>query len=565
MQLQTAEALGGVTVICAGKNGTLTGDAMMVTDVRTATRAYGVTGRGYEPTGSFVLGGRIVRPVDEPDLLFALRTAALANRSDVVAAEGGWRPVGNRLEAALIVAARKAGIERADILGRAPETGTVPFTYSRRLMATFHRQPIDGSILACVKGAPDRVLALCQRVRVDGAEAPLDESFRSAILAANHLLAIRGLRVIVVASGPVVSADELALTGLTFDGLIGIDDPPAIGASEAIESFRRAGVRTVMLTGDQPDTALAAAGELGIDYSPAKVLDGAEVDRLPDEVLQARLADVNVFSRVGPQARLRIVAGFKARGEVVAVVGDDVEEVAVSKADAEVMTPVPGPGLQALEVAIQEGRTVLDNVRKFIFYLVSCGLAGTLLLFGAAAAGWPIRLLIVQGLWLSLVTAVFPALALAAEPSQADVMQRPPADLRSALLSARFLQAIAFYALLMAGATLLVVGWCQYAGVPAGRAITMNFLVLGLAQLLHLGNARDSRPVLRPSRVVANRLALTAVGLALVLQVLAVRVQPLRELLRLEPLTGVEWLLVVVAGAIPAVAGQAIKAMRDSR
>jgi Ca2+-transporting ATPase len=431
-------------------------------------------------------------------------------------------------------------------------------------MATFHRQPIYGSILACVKGVPDRVLARCHRVRVDGIDAALDGSFRTAILAANHLMAIRGLRVVAVASGLVADVDEAALTGLTFDGLIGIADPPVPGASAAVESFRQAGVRTVMLTRDQPEAALAAAGVLGIGYSDANVLDGAEVDSLPDERLRERLADASVFSRIGSQARLRIVAGFKARGEVVAVVGSDLGDVACSAADAEVTPPVPSR-LQALEVAIQEGRTVLDNVRKFIFYLVSCGLAGTLLLLGAWAAGWPPRLLIVQGIWLSLITAVFPALALAAEPSEADVMRRPPRNLRTELLAARFLWGIAFYALLMAGAALLVVGWCWYAGVPAGQATTMNFIALGLAQLLHLGNARDSRPVLRPGRVAANRLALVAVSLALLLQVLALRIQPLRELLRLESLTGIEWLVVVVAGALPAAAGQAVKAMKVPR
>jgi Ca2+-transporting ATPase len=471
------------------------------------------------------------------------------------------------MEAALVVAARKAGIERADILDRAPEIGDVPFTDARRLMATFHRQPVGESVLACVKGAPDRVLPLCRRVRVDGVEGPLDEAFRASILGANHLMAIRGLRVIAVASGPVAAADELALAALTFDGLIGIADPPVPGAPEAVEAFRQAGVRTVMVTGDQQEAAVAAAGELGIDYSALKVLDGSEVDALADEALRDRLADVNVFSRVGPGGKRRIVAGLQARGEVVAVLGGGAADAAALEAAGVGAVTQAGKGrpLDALGDAIQEGRTVLDNVRKFVFYVLSCGLAGTMLLAGAIAAGWPVRLLVVQALWLSLVTAVLPALALAAEPPQPDVMQRPPRHLRAALASPAFLRAVFFYAALLGGATLLVVGWSRYAGVPAGRAITMNFMALALAQVFHLGNARDTRPVIRLKRVLANRFALGAVGLVIALQVLAVTAPPLRQLLHLEPLGRTEWLVVIVAGLIPAVAGQAVKALRSGR
>lgn len=567
MQLRTAETLGGVTVICASKAGALAGDAMMVTDVRTATRAYGVTGDGYAPTGSFVRERRTVTPAAEPDLLFALRTAALANRSGAVWSEQGWRALGDPLEAALVVAARKAGIERADIVSRAPEIHALPFTAARGMMATFHRQPADNLVLACVKGNPDRVLPLCRGVRVGGAEAPFDQTILAGLLNANHLLAIRGLTVIAVASGTVDGADESALNGLTLDGLIGVMAPPAAGAPEAIEAFRQAGVRTVLLTADQRETAVAAAGELGIDYSPLKVLDGREVDALDDEALCERVADVNVFSRVGPEAKRRIVAGFQARGEVVAVVGDTVGDVdALQVADVHLATAPSGRRpLEVLTQAILEGRVYVDNIQKFVFYLFSCGLAGTLLLAGAAAAGWPVALLAIQALWLSLVTAVFPALALAAEPPQPDVMQRPPRNLRAALLSRSFVRAIIVYGLLMAAATLLVVAWSWSVGVDAGHAVTMNFMALALAQLLHLGNARDLRPVVTPRRAFANRFALLAVGVVVVLQVLAVTTEPLRWLLHLEPLAAAEWLVVIVAGLIPAVAGQVFKTLRRGK
>jgi Ca2+-transporting ATPase len=237
------------------------------------------------------------------------------------------------------------------------------------------------------------------------------------------------------------------------------------------------------------------------------------------------------------------VAGLEARGEVVAMVEDN-------------------RALEALGAAIQEGRVVQDNIRKFVFYLFSCGLAGTLLFVGAAVSGWPVPMLMAQALWLSLVTAAFPALALTAEPAQPDVMHRPPRSLRAALSSPTFFRAILFYATLLAAATLFVVAWSRYAGIPAGRAITMNFMALALAQLLHLGNARDSGPVLSAKRATANAFALTAVGVALALQVLAVGTAPLRHVLHLEPLTSGDWVVVVLAGLMPAVAGQVLKSFR---
>src|SRR5688572_1507639 len=289
MQPHRAETIGAVTVVCTSRSGPLTGHAMMVTDVRTATRAYGVTGDGYAPGGTFVSGGRALPADSDPDLWLTLRIAAMTSHADVTQTVGGWTPRGDPLDAALTVAARKAGIDRSEMLFRASEIGTLPYSVRRGLMATFHRGLQVGAVTAFVKGAPDRVLALCSHLQSDGVQVPLDDAARASALSANHLMATRGLRVIALAHGTVNRPQEDGLANLTFAGLVGLSDPPAPGAMEAIEAFRQAGVRTVMLTGDQRETAAAAADELGLEHGAPAVLDGLELERMPDVDLRERL------------------------------------------------------------------------------------------------------------------------------------------------------------------------------------------------------------------------------------------------------------------------------------
>jgi Ca2+-transporting ATPase len=564
MQSHTTETIGAVTVVCTSRTGPLTGHAMMVTDVRTATRAYGVTGDGYAPGGTFVTGGRAVPADSDPDLWLTLRIAATTSHADVTETAGGWTPRGDPMDAALTVAARKAGIERSDMLFRASEIATLPYSVRRGLMATFHRGLHGGTLTACVKGAPDRVLALCSHMQSDGARVPLDDVARASVLTANRLMATRGLRVIALARGNVDRPQEEGLANLTFAGLIGLSDPPAPGAAEAIEAFRQAGVRTVMLTGDQRETAAATAGELGLEHGSPAVLDGPELERMPDVDLRERLGRVNVFSRVTPQAVRRIVNGLRMRGEVVMMVGQRVTQAATLRSGtASAPAWRSATALDEVVSAIRQGRVYIDNVRKLVFYIVSCGLAGTLLFLGAGGFGW--KMPVAHAVWLALVTAVFPALALKAEPAQPDVMQRPPRTLRAALMSPAYVRAIVVYAAFLTVATLLVVGWSRAAGIPAERAMTMNIMALGHAQLLHLGNARDRAPVLSPARAFANGPALFAVGLALTLQVMTVMAAPLREWLHLAPLAPIDWAVVAVAGVLPAIAGQLLKGTHRAR
>ena len=574
-RLPAVETLGAVTILCTDKTGTLTAGAMTVTEIRTAHRVYRVTGTGYAPDGAFFLGDAAALPQTDPDLLSALRIGATVNRADAMLSDGTWVAHGDPTEAALVVAARKAGIERADVVRERPETADVPFSSHRAMMATFHRSEGDPRVVAYVKGAPQRVLRLCTTEQVSGGIQPLDSHRLDALMASNHDMAARGLRVLAVAYGDVARAEESALAGLVFVGLVGMNDPPAPGVKDAIRAFAGAGVTTVMITGDQAGTAQAVARDLGLVASGT--LDGRQVDALSDDALRSRLGDVSVFSRVSPEAKLRIVAAYQARGDIVAMIGDGVNDAAaLRKADVGVTMGGRGSDVaretsavvlqddrfETIGVAMEEGRVVFDNIRKFVFYLFSCNLAEIIVLLGTSAAGLPLPLEPIQVLWLNLVTDTAPALALALEPAEPGVMSRPPRDPAAAIVSWSFLRHVSGYAVLIAASALVIVVWTSVTGVPARRAMTMTFMALALAQLFHLGNARDARAVVTPDRALANPAALWAVVIVVCLQLAAVYVDPVARLLHVEPLGVFEWSLVLAAGAVPGVAGQTVKLLR---
>jgi Ca2+-transporting ATPase len=570
-RLPIVETLGSATVICTDKTGTLTAGEMTVTTVRLAAGEIGVTGAGTAPDGGFTLEGRPLDPAAHPELLALLRAAALASRGDVSLVDGAWRARGDPTEAALVVAARKAGLEVHRLREEWPEVGEVPFSSARLLMATFHRA--DDGLVACVKGAPRRVVELSTAARTAEGTRSLDAAGREALLDANRELAARGLRVLAVATATVAGTDESALRGLTFLGFVGLSDPAAAGVPETIRAFAAAGIRTVMLTGDQRLTAETIGTALGLLAPGQRALEGRAVERMPDDELTRAAGETTVFSRVSPEAKLRIVAAYQRRGEVVAMLGDGVNDAAaLRQADIGVAMGIRGTDVAkeaadliladdrfpTIAAAVEEGRVIFENLRKFVFYLFSCNLAEILVLLGAGLAGVPAVLLPLQILWLNLLTDTFPALALAVEPAEPGTMRRPPRDPRGPILSAAALRSVVGYAVLIALVSLAAYWWGRDAdGATLGT--TMAFMTLAFAQIFHLGNARREGPVLRPSVALRNRVALAAAALAAGLQLLAVLAPPLARVLRLTPLGVREWAVVAALALVPAVLGQALK------
>jgi Ca2+-transporting ATPase len=574
-RLPAVETLGSATVVCTDKTGTLTAGEMAVSVIVIDGREIAVTGTTYEPNGEFRDGDRAIRPSENPILSEALRIGAVANRAELVHEDGQWRPVGDPTEVALLVAARKAELDRDRLLEELPEVAAVPFSSERQWMATFHRTRDDASIVY-VKGAPGRIIERSTRELTASGERVLDAPGRQRLLDLNRALAARGLRVLAAARGAAHEPAESNVRDLTFVGLIGISDPPAEGVAETIQLFREAGVRTVMITGDQRLTAVAVARQLGLTDSEEGALDGKELATLDKATLTARLERTGVFNRVTPSDKLRIIEALQDRGDIVAMLGDGVNDAAaLKKADIGVAMGRRGTDIakEAADVvleddrfatvaaAIEEGRVIFDNIRKFVFYLFSCNLAEVIILLSAGLTGLPLPLLPLQILWLNIVTDTFPALALALEPREGDVMKRPPRDPDEAILSRPFLGQIALYASVIAASTLAAFVIALGRG-SEDRAITVAFVTLALAQGFHLGNARSTGPVLSWARIRGNPWALGALGLVIALQLAAVYVPALASVLRVVPLTGADWALVLPAAVLPAVVGQGLRLLR---
>ena len=437
------------------------------------------------------------------------------------------------------------------------------------MMATFRGSGDD--LVAFVKGAPAAVLLRCGGLRTDSGRQRLDESMRHSLHDTQEALARSGLRMLAVASGPVAGTAEAALTDLTFEGFVALADPVAPGVRSTVALLRGAGLRTVMITGDQRATAEAVGRAVGLVDGPARIVEGRELEATTAPQLAARISGVHAFSRVSPEHKLLIVEALQHRGEIVAMLGDGVNDAAaLKKADVGVAMGVRGTDVakqaaaivlqddrfETVAAAVEEGRVIFDNIRKFVFYLFSCNVAEILVLLVAGLAGLPLPLTPLQLLWLNMVTDTFPALALAMEPGDATVMRRPPRDPQEAILSPAFLTAIFAYAAMITAVTLGSY-WSALRHAP-DRAGTIAFMTLALAQIAHLGNARSDRHVLAPRRAAANVFAILGLGVALALQ-LVTTTTPLARILDVAPLETGDWLLVAGLAALPAVVGQLAK------
>jgi Ca2+-transporting ATPase len=571
--LPAVEALGSTTVICSDKTGTLTGGQMTATVLEVGGRRLTISGGAEALEGQILLDDQPISVSDAPGLELALRISALANRARIVE---GTRVEGDPTEGALLVLARKLGLGRDALIAEHPEIGEIPFTSERKLMATFHGKP-DGGRVAFVKGAPDRVTELStQRLGAEGTSS-LGPADRSALLNRNRELGAEGLRVLALAHRDLpaeVETTDKALSDLTFVGLVGIEDPPAPGVEETIRTFDAAGIRTVMITGDQAVTAKAIGERLGIGGPEAETLEGSKLARMDDEELARTVERTAIFSRIAPADKLRIVEAFQRRGDVVAMLGDGVNDapalkranigVAMGRRGTDVAKETAGVVLQddrfeTIGIAVKEGRVVFDNVRKFVFYLFSCNLSEVLVILFATLAGLPMPLLPLQILWLNLVTDVFPALALAVEPAEDDVMNRPPRPPDAAILSRSFLVTIVLYALGITGATLAAYVFVLGGDQVAESATTVAFMTIALAQLFHVFNARSATPVVFSRRLFWNRWVWLAIALTVGLQLTALYLPPLARALGTGPLSMGQWLIVGVAATAPTFIAQVVK------
>jgi Ca2+-transporting ATPase len=565
-RLHAVEALGSTTVICTDKTGTLTANELTVTELCFVDSTVIVTGDGYAPTGTFLLNGALI-DTSLPQLAAAVEVAARSAHAHIVLERGGWQAEGDPTDAALTTLARKA--QPAET-GNAVASVSLPFSSERMYSAVFFRSGTD--LIAYVKGAPQRVLEMCSLAFGADGLRPLDAQLRNEIIAANDRMAAHGLRVIALAIGQTREAGDRALHDLTWIALAGMMDAPAEGVKETIATCQAAGIRTVMITGDQRLTGIAIARQLGIAGNDAAAVDGVELRRMNLYDLQQRVGDVAVYSRAAPEDKVAIVSALQSRGDIVAMLGDGVNDaaalkqadisVAMGRRGTDVARNIADVVLQddrftTVGVAVEEGRVIYDNIRKFIFYLFSCNLAEVFVLFAAGAFGMALPAAPLQILWLNLVTDTFPALALAFEPRERDVMTRLPRPPDAEIMSTAFLRATAFYAGLISLSTIAAFLWGMHAS-EAAHAMTMAFMTLALAQTAHLGNARSKRSVTSPTRALANPYAIIAVAVVIALQLAAVYYAPLAALLHTQRLSPHEWLVITLLAAFPAFVGQVL-------
>jgi Ca2+-transporting ATPase len=591
-RLPAVETLGSATVICADKTGTLTAGRMRVSVIATADDLVDVEIGDGE--ASFTAAGE-PRDAGQSPIAEALRVAALANRAELLddtgdqraaapddsevreeESNGAPRVTGDPTEVALLVLARAAGLDRARELERTPEVRAIPFSSERQWMATVHDE--EGGEAALIKGAPDRLIAHASHELSASGERPLNDKTRERWAERNRELASEGLRVLAVGRAPGSHVRDESLEALTLIALIGMADPPADGVLETVERLHTAGIRTIMITGDQQLTALSVARHLGI-ASDAQAIDGRELASLDAEELASRLTNVSVFNRVSPVDKLRIVEALQKRSEIVAMLGDGVNDAAaLKKADIGVAMGQRGTDIAkdaadvvladdrfaTIGAAVEEGRVIYDNIRKFVFYLFSCNVAEVLVLLVAGIVGLPQPLMPLQILWLNVITDTFPALSLAVEPAEEGTMARPPRDPDESMLSRVFLGWIGGYAVLITAATLTAYLVTLH-GESAERARTVAFMTLALAQAAHLVNAQSSSMAVEPRRLGANRWAIGALALVIVLQGLALYVPPLASVLQVTPLSLAEWGIVVPCALAPALGGLLLGVVRRRR
>ncbi len=625
-KLASVETLGSATTICSDKTGTLTQNEMTVTRMWVDGQFFDVTGTGYIPKGEFRIDGKTVNIKDYPGVLTALWLGLLNNDAEIeITGESEenktYRIVGDPTEGALVVAAAKAGAIHVDIKQAYPRENEVPFDSERKRMITIHdvRAPhrndfspfIDekhkGWDVVTIKGAPDIVLNLCTQYQCSDDEAcPLTVEARKQILEANEAMTKDALRVLGVAYRLVmdvpdnpnnIKAEELEQE-LVFVGLIGMIDPPREEVKPALENARRAGIRTVMITGDFPNTARAIAEAIGLLRPGHKVHTGTELDRMSDRELKDEIEVTDVFARVSPEHKLRIVDALQANDEVVAMTGDGVNDApAIKRADIGVAMGITGTDVAketadmvltddnyvSIVAAVEQGRIIYGNIRKFVFFLLSSNVAEIMIIFLATLAGLPAPLTAIQLLWLNLITDGAPALALAMEKGDPDIMDRKPRSKNEPIINRSMGLGIVIQTIVQTSAVLFAFGlgliWHLEAGaqIPAGMntiaylfqhdwrgvdvrtAETMAFVTLSLCELFRAYTVRSERASLLKIGIFSNKWMQYAVGLSISLLIIVCAVPFLQPIFNTHFLSLGEWSIVIGLAIMPAVAEEITK------
>ncbi len=561
-RLPAVETLGSVTVICSDKTGTLTMNEMSVRELFIRDGEVGVSGRGYRPEGEMALDGNKIAGGDNRTVAGILECSAICNDSRLRESGGAWRIEGGPTEGALLVLAAKGGVDLDLLAEEKPRLDLVPFESENKYMATLNRDG-EGTVI-WMKGAPERVLDRCRSQRAGDKEEELDTAFWKEKI---EYAAGKGRRVLALAmkktGGDKEKLEEGDLEGLTLLGLAGIVDPPRPETAAAVAECHSAGITVKMITGDHAATALAIAKEIGIEGEEA--ITGRQLEKMSDGELARRVGEVNVFARVSPEDKLRLVRALKERGQVTAMTGDGVNDApALKQADIGISMGIKGTeaAKEAAEMvladdnfasivhAVEEGRTVYDNIRKSLVFLLPTNGGEALVIIAALLLGRTLPITPLQILWVNMITAVTLAMAMAFEPPEADLMDRPPRAAGEPLLPFRLIARAAWGSLLLAGGAFPLFLWARDAGasLETARTLAVNALIAG--EVFYLFNSRRIDSHSFSLRLVfSNPAAWIAIGAMAACQAAFTYLPLFNKLFGTTPLAPGKWLPVLAVGA----------------
>jgi len=578
--LVSVETLGSTTAICSDKTGTLTQNEMTITKVFTDFKEFDVAGSGYTPEGDITLEGETIADHDQIKLLMTV--ASLSNDANLIERNGLYEITGDPTEGAMLTLAEKWGIVQEDLNEAHPRIDEIPFDSDRKMMTTFHE--MDGTYYAMTKGAPDIMINNSSKIMVDGKLEDFTEDMKKQVLEENTKLAKQALRVMAYAFKPYETLEGEELTTeniereMVFVGLTGMIDPPRPEAKAAVAECHASGIDVIMITGDYFETALAIAKELGIAEHEDQAMQGSDLNNKSEEEIREIVKTKRIFARVSPQNKVQLVNALQANGNIVAMTGDGVNDApAIKNADIGISMGITGTDVAkdtadmilvddnfaTIVNAVEEGRVIFSNIKKFVGFLLSCNIAEVLIVFLSILFGLPSPLTPIQLLWLNLVTDAFPALALGVEPAEADIMERPPRDPSESILSGEtgknvILQSIAITISVLAA---YIIGLNYIFPNNIEGAHTMVFATLITSELLRAFSVRSEKFTLKELGWFSNKNLLKANLLSFALLLLVMYVPPLRRLFELQFISW-EWLIIIPLSFLPLIIGEIRKRVR---
>jgi len=583
-RLPAVETLGCTTFICSDKTGTLTQNEMTVQKIYVNDKMVNVSGVGYEPKGTFYMDGKALIPQNEPHLVRLLEAGALCNDSHLVNANGAWQIGGDPTEGALVVVAAKTGIKKQELT--APRITEIPFSSERKRMTTIH--DIPQARVAYSKGAAEIILNSCNRIYTDKTEREITEQDRKRINQVSQEMAKEALRVLGLAYKPLMSLPNesvLAEQEMVWLGLVGMIDPPREEVKQAVALCKQAGIESVMITGDHRLTAEAIAKELGMLEEKDISLSGHELDKITQEELRNNVEKVKVYARVSPAHKMRIVEALQDRGHVVAMTGDGVNDApALKKADIGVAMGITGTDVSkeagamvltddnfaSIVAVVEEGRNIFANIRKYLIYLLSCNVGEVLLMLlafviGTVAGVHILPLVALQILVVNLATDGLPALALAADPGDPDVMQRPPRDPNKTVFDRPMVSWILGMSFWIMVATLGVFLWALNSGRSPVEAQCLCFATLILGELFRCFECRSERYSIFRIGPFGNKWLVAAVASSVAILLAMVYIPLLQSPFHTYSMTLKDWGIALLAGATNLIVAEIAKLVMARR